>query len=96
MRSDEENTLVKVQLQDEHQQASAALNALERIGVKAALVRQVPANGHPAAIVLQVPREQLAEAICSLQYFGFGCVETQSVSVVFAPTHNSNPVTGGL
>ena len=94
MRFGEEATLVKVQLQDEHQQASSALNALERIGVKAALVRHVPANGQPAAIVLRVPREQLAEAICSLQYFGFGCLETQSVSAVFAPNHN-NPVAGG-
>jgi hypothetical protein len=95
MRSGEENTLVRVQLQDEHDQASAALNAVERIGVRAAVVRHVPANGHPAAIVLRVPREQLAEAICSLQYFGFGCVETQSVSAVFAANHNNNQVSGG-
>ena len=94
MRFGEDHTLLKVQLQDEHEQASVALNALERIGVKAALVRHVPANGHPAAIVLRVQREQLAEAICSLQYFGFGCVETQSVSAVFAPNHN-NQVAGG-
>ena len=94
MRFDEENTLLKIELQDEHEQASVALNALERIGVKAALVRHVPANGHPAAIVLRVPSEQLAEAICSLQYFGFGCVETQPLSTAFATNH-TNPVAGG-
>jgi type III secretory pathway lipoprotein EscJ len=57
-------------------------------------VKLVAANGHAGSIVLRVSREQLAEAICSLQYFGFGHVETQSVETVFAPD-KINTVAGG-
>jgi hypothetical protein len=94
MKLDDRDAFVKVQLQDEHQQASAALNALERIGVKAALVKLVPPSGHAGAVVLRIPHAQLADAICSLQYFGFGHVETQSVVGVFAPSQ-SDSVAGG-
>ena len=79
MLGDEEN-FVKVPLQDEYQQASLALKALTQIGVKASLVSLVPANGQAAAVVLRIRHDRLAEAICSLQYFGFRCVESEPVS----------------
>jgi hypothetical protein len=78
MDSDPEHTFVRVALQNEHEQASVVLGALERLNINAAVINFAIVNGHAAAVVLRIPTEQLVEAICSLQYFGFGGVETQA------------------
>ena len=95
MQLDEDITQMRIPLQDEHEQASVALKALARLGISVAVIKFEIIDGHPEALILRVPSGRVIEAICSLQYFGFACVETQAASTPTIPTYRHDTFVGG-